>query len=136
MPDPIKKLSVSELERLLTKRKSQLGKLTRRRTALERQLAAIDHKIGQLGGIAAGKSFSVRRKIRRRPRNAKSLTAVVVDVLKKNKAGLSLDKLASKVRATGYKSHSADFKNVVYQCLYNNRKTIARDENAGLYKLV
>jgi hypothetical protein len=130
----VKDLSVAALEKMLTRKRSQLDRLTRRRSTLQRQLATVDRQIVQLGG-SNGSPVSVRRKVRRRPTNAKPLYEVVVDVLKKSKGGLSMDELANKVQATGYKTHSSDFKNVVYQCLYNNGKTFVRDENAGVYKL-
>ena len=129
----LRELSVPSLERLLTKKRSQLVRLARRRTRLQNQLAKVERQIGQIGG-QNGES-KVTRKVRRRPRNAKPLNDVVFEILKKNKAGLPLEQLKSKILATGYKSHSADFKNVVYQCLYNNRKKIVRDEKSGLYRL-
>ena len=135
MPLEMKELSVSALERMLSRRRTQLERLTRRRESLQRQIEKVDRQIGQIGG-RNGSDLGVHKKVRRRPRNSKPLTEVVVEVLKKHKAGLALGQLSDKVLATGYKSHSGDFKNVVYQCLYNNRKTIVHDEKAGVYKLL
>ena len=133
MPGSVKDLSVSALERMLAHKRNQLDRLTRRREVLERQLSKVDRQIGQIGG-RDGNGISVR-KVRRRPRNAKSLMEVINEVLNKHKTGLSLADLSTKILATGYKSHSTDFKNVVYQSLYNNRKTIVHDDKAGVYKL-
>jgi len=58
-----------------------------------------------------------------------------MEVLKKQKAGLPLDKLATAVLNTGYKSGSPNFKNVLYQCLYNNKKAIVHDKKTGAYRL-
>lgn len=129
-------MSVPALERMLKRRRTQLKTLTRRRVALKRKLKHVERQIGNVVGTSGnGAPKAVKRKVRRRPKNAKSLSAVVVDTLKKNKGGLTLEQLASKVVASGYKSHSDDFKNVVYQCCYNNRKNIQRDAKSGLYKL-
>jgi hypothetical protein len=135
MSQTVKDLSVTALERMLLRRRMQLERLTRRREFLQRQIEKVERQIGQIGG-RNGTTLHVRRKVRRRPRNSRPLTEVVVDVLKKNKTGLPLSQLSAKVLATGYKSHSGDFKNVVYQCLYNNRKTIVHDDKAGVYKLL
>lgn len=134
MPNTISGLSVTALERMLMRKRTQLEHLTKRRETLQRQLEKVDRQIGQIGGRNGG-PISVRRKVRRRPRNARPLAEVVIELLKKNKAGLPLSQLTAKILATGYRSHSSDFKNVVYQCLYNNRKSIVHDEKAGVYKL-
>jgi hypothetical protein len=134
MPNTISGLSVTALERMLMRKRTQLEHLTKRREALQRQLEKVDRQIGQIGGRNGG-PISVRRKVRRRPRNARPLAEVVIELLKKNKSGLPLSQLTAKILATGYRSHSSDFKNVVYQCLYNNRKSIVHDEKAGVYKL-
>lgn len=134
MPTTLSELSVPSLERLLMKKRTQLVRLARRRTTLQSQLAKVERQIGQIGG-RNGSPTRVKRKVRRRPRNAQPLTEVVVEILKKNKAGFSLEQLKNKILATGYKSHSDNFKNVLYQCLYNNRKKIVRDEKSGMYRL-
>jgi hypothetical protein len=126
-------LSVTALERILERRRKQLEALTRRRDALRKQLEKIEEQIRQIGGD--GGQAGARRKGRRRPRNEKPLAIVVGEILKKSKPGLSLGQLTAKIVASGYKSYSEDFKNVVYQSLYNNRKTIIHDEKAGVYKL-
>jgi hypothetical protein len=134
MPTSLSELSVPSLERLLIKKRTQLVRLARRRTKLQGQLAKVERQIGRIGGHN-GDQTRVKRKVRRRPRNARRLTDVVVEILKKNKSGFSLDQLKNKILASGYKSHSAHFKNVIYQCLYANRKKIVRDEKSGTYRL-
>jgi hypothetical protein len=134
MATSLSELSVPSLERLLMEKRTQLVRLARRRTKLESQLAKVERQIGQIGGHN-GNQTRVKRKVRRRPRNTRLLTDVVVEILKKNKAGFSLEQLKNKILATGYKSNSAQFKNVIYQCLYANRKTMVRDEKSGMYRL-
>lgn len=133
MPPPKNALTVTALERMLARKRAQLDRLKRRRTLLRRQLEKVERQISQISGPAG--SELKPKKTRQRPQNAQPLTKVVVDVLRKNKGGLPLAMLAEKIRATGYKSHSTDFKNVLYQCLYNQRDTVVRDEQRGLYKL-
>jgi hypothetical protein len=134
MLNPMRDLSVVKLEQILERKRLQLERLTRQRISLQRKLEKVEREIVQIGGDN-GTTLRVRRKIRRRPKNTKPLAEVVVDILKKQKAGLSLAQLAEKIQQSGYRSHSADFKNVVYQCLYNNRKTIVHDDQAGVYKM-
>lgn len=126
-------LSVADLERMLTNRKSLLGSLEKKRTRLQRELAGIERQISVLEGRR--RAGGLIRSVRRRAKNEKSLHDVLRDVLAKNKKGYSLEELVNKVLATGYKTHSGNFKNVVYQCIYNS-KYIAHDEKSGTYQLV
>jgi hypothetical protein len=128
-------LSVAQLERLLHQSKTRLVKLTRERKKLAAKLANVDRQIERLTGHAAN-GEAPKRAGRRgmRPKNAKSLPAVVHDLLSRAKNGYTLDALADKVKAAGYKSNSANFKNVIYQTLYKE-KAIVRDEESGAYKL-
>jgi len=130
-----KEWTVSALEQMLMRKQSQLQTLTRRRDLLLGKLTKLDEAIGRLSGQKAGAGFKVRRRVRRRPRNERSLQDVVLEVLQANRPGLSLRGLAEQVFATGYKSNSTNFNNVLYQCLYNNRKTIVHDPKTGVYRL-
>ena len=132
MAKSTKELSVATLERLLHKRKSLLETLTDRREKLQRDLAKVEQRITSLEGRRNGSSTATRR--RKRPKNAKPLAKVVTDVLSRSKTGLPLAKLSEKVLATGYKSGSSNFKNVLYQCLYNSPQVVHEAET-GNYKL-
>lgn len=66
--------------------------------------------------------------------NEMSLKAHVLSVLKKRKKGGTLDELKDLILAAGYKSNSANFKGVLYQCLYNT-PGIAHDSESGKYTL-
>jgi len=88
--------------------------------------------------IVLGKAFE-RESLRAQSRFLQTemegrLVQVVTEILGKNKAGFSLAKLSEKVLATGYKSSSHDFKNVLYQCLYNTT-SIVHDAESGTYRL-
>ena len=56
---------------------------------------------------------------RKRPKNDKPLPAVLADVLGGRKGPTPLDEIYEAVVATGYKTASKNFKNVIYQNLYN-----------------
>lgn len=125
-------LSVADLERLLNKRRTTLEALTSKRDKLQRDLEKVERRIVSLegrGGASVG--VKVRRK---RPKNSQSLAAVVEEVLSRSKSGLPLHELSEKVLATGYKSGSSNFKNVLYQCLYNS-PSFVHDSESGNYKL-
>lgn len=124
-------LSVAVLERMLDKKKSTLQVLTSRRDKLQKDLAKVEEKILSLEGRRGGGVSLVRRK---RPKNNQSLSAVVTDILSKSRTGYTLSELADKVLATGYKSGSSNFKNVLYQCLYNS-PSFTHEAESGTYKL-
>ncbi len=134
MPKTGKQLSVAQLERLLSAKKSRLAELIKRQAGLQKTLAAVDKEIAALSGDASTSRKKVRRKIGKRPKNAKSLKVVMTEVLTKNKKGLSLNDLTAKVAASGYKSKSRKFSNVVYQTLYTSKQFI-HDEKNGTYRL-
>ena len=125
-----KDYSVSQLEKLLYSRKSELDKLVRKRDQLRRQLDQVQSRIASVQGNSSGSTTRTRR----RPKNEKSLHTVVTEMLTRNKKGLALTPLAEKVLESGYRTNSKDFKNVLYQCLYNS-KTFTHDDQTGLYRL-
>lgn len=126
-------LSVSDLERLLDSRRTQLDRLVKKRERLQRDLDRIQQKISGLEGARLARGPK-RRKLGRRVKNAKPLRAYVLDVLGKSKKGFSLADLEQKVLEAGYQSKSAKFRTVLYQCLYNT-EGIVHDENTGAYRL-
>lgn len=125
--------SVAELEKILDERKAQLMTLGKRREGLQAELEKVNDEILALMG--EGGKMPRRTRRRRRPENEKSLRAVVLDILGKNKKGFTLSDLAAKVEATGYKSNSRNFKNVLYQCVYNT-PGIGHVAETGCYALV
>ena len=127
-----KDFSVSQLEKLLYSRKSELDRLVRKREQLQRQLDQVQSRITSVQGNSTGST--VRFRTRRRPKNEKSLHTVVTEILTRNKKGLALTPLAEKVLESGYRTNSKDFKNVLYQCLYNS-KAFTHDDQTGLYRL-
>ena len=128
MPRVSSETSVAALKRMLSDRKAELSSLTKRRLKLQRELADVERRINAIAGMRG------RGRRGARPKNAKSLTQTVNDLLTKNKKGFTLDELSKKVLSTGYKTSSSNFKNVLYQCLYNS-DVIGHDSRTGTYRL-
>jgi len=126
-------LSVIELQRLLNVRQSERKSLDKRRQKLQKELDVVERRIAQLEGLGHGPR-GARRAVKR-PDNVKSLHEFVKDALSRNKKGCTLEELANKVLSAGYKTHSSNFKNVLYQCIYNS-KEVKHDDKTGKYQLV
>jgi hypothetical protein len=123
--------SVSQLEELLAARLSQIAVLEGQKSDLQKQIDAIDREIRSLGGHVrgkrgrgpgrpAGKVVRVGRR-RRRAKNAKSLTEVIVEVLTGSGAK-SVSDIAAAAQAAGYKSKSSQFRNIVNQALIKDKR--------------
>ena len=151
-----KNLSVAELERLLTGRKTELENLLKRREQLAKEMANVVDQIRDVQGptgtaIPASDDLVsstpdaaptpkkaravVRRKGALRPQNDRSLREVVVELLTTNRKGMGLHELSEAVLGSGYKTNSTNFKNTLYQCLYN-ADNITLDKKNGLYHIV
>lgn len=125
-------MTLAQLERALEKKRTRLEDLQSRRESLQQQLARVEGQIAGIAGRGAGPGGV--RKRRKRPRNAQSLRSYVEDVLSRNKKGLTLAELHSKIEETGYKSKARNFRNVLYQCLYNS-DNVQLDKSTGRYGL-
>lgn len=127
MPTAISDMSLSDLERLIAKRRHEIDRLLRKRRKLEAKLDKIDQQIAALGGngAAVGRRGS-------RPRNAVSLNEAIASVLEKASKPLGVPEITQKVLATGYRSSSPAFKSIVNQTLIKDKrfKAIAR----GIYQ--
>jgi hypothetical protein len=119
-------MTVAELERILHTRRSALQELNKRRAKVQKELNKIDAEIQVLTGTSG-------RHRGRRTRNKLSLREMVLDLLKKSKKGHSLADLSRIILESGYKTASTNFRNVLYQCLYNTNG-IYHDEATGTYR--
>jgi hypothetical protein len=122
--------SVLQLENALKRRKIRLKMLILRRKRLQKELAKLEKQIVDVSGAVQD-----GRKSRRRPKNAKTLLAAVIETLAKHKQGLTLGDLAVKVCAAGYKTLSSDFHNTLYQVLYHNSEKWLHDRQSHTYRL-
>ncbi len=131
MAKVVKEMTVAQLEQALDKKRTKLDTLLGRREQLQKQLDRVDKQIQGLAGRVPLEGVPRRR---RRPKNDRSLRAVVLDLLTRNKKGLSISELHERVEETGYKSRSNNFRNVLYQCLYNT-EGIVHEKETGRYVL-
>ena len=130
-----KDLTLLDLERLLNGKKNELEQLLKKREQLERQLTEVVEKIRSIEGKKTnGELGGVGRRIAFRLQNDRTLKEVVTELLTENAKGLGLDELSKKVLSSGYKTTSTNFKNTIYQCLYNHER-IVLDKKNGLYQL-
>lgn len=119
-------LTVAELERILTTRRSALQELNKRRAKVQKELDKIDSEIHVLTGASG-------RRRGRRTKNKLSLREMVLELLKKSKKGYTLADLSRTILDSGYKTASTNFRNVLYQCLYNT-SGIYHDDSTGTYR--
>jgi hypothetical protein len=122
-------MSVAELEQILEDRKVKAMDLGKRREELQKQLDEIDRQILEVMG-----DNRVIRRRRRRLKNEMSLRSHVLELLGKSKKGYSMADLTAKIMEAGYKSSSRNFRNVLYQCLYNT-EGVTFDQASGCYKM-
>ena len=134
MPSALKECSVSDLERMLKTRKSELENLIKKREKRLKELSLMEKRIKVLEGRKRAADPKKRRTTRKRAKNAQSLRSTVTEVLSRNKSGIALDPLSKRILATGYKSNSGNFKNVLYQCLYNHDEFL-HDKKTGFYRV-
>jgi hypothetical protein len=133
MAKVVKEMTVAQLELALQRKKRRLDSLIGRREKLQRQLDRVERMIGDIAGRGAADG-DTRTKRRRRPKNKRSLRSLVLDLLTKNKKGLSISELHERVEGAGYKTRSRNFRNVLYQCLYNT-DGISHEKETGKYVL-
>ena len=123
-------MTVAQLEKELEKKRVRLTTLMKRRNSLLNDLSKVERQIQEIGG----RDPSLTPARRKRPKNKKSLRAYVLEILSRNKKGLTIGELHDRVSKTDYKSRSANFKNVLYQTLYNSDE-IVHNKETGRYAL-
>lgn len=128
-----KDLTVAQLERMLERKRTRLDSLLKRRERLQQQLNVVDGRISKIGGSRPEGARG--RRVRKRPKNDQPLIIVVTEVLSRHKNGITLKDLAARVLDMGYKTFSDKFENTLYQCLYNNQKSIAHDAKTHTFRL-
>ena len=120
-------LSINDLEKLLKSRRSQIGKLEKKRAKVSRQLQDIEADILSLGGALARHG--------RVARNTQSLSEVIHQVLK-DKGGATMrvaDIVDASIRA-GYQTKSDNFRSIVNQTLIKDKR-FAKSGVRGMYVL-
>lgn len=125
--------SVAEIEAELAERRAELTALEKEREQLRSRLAVVDTQITQLRGKKS--TTKVRKKpSRRRPKNKQPLKAYLIEILSKNKKGLSMKDLIEKIGESDYKTTSANPRSVIYQCIWTQDEFV-KDDKTNLYRL-
>ena len=130
MPRPSsgKNLSLADLEHILETRRSELNKLRKHRTDLQRKLNSLDREIGKIEGLGGG-----RRAANGRVRNARSLNDTIEHVLKSSGKPMGVGDIADAVLSTGYRTNAANFRGIVNQGLIKDKRFASTDR--GVYQL-
>ena len=128
--------SLAELEQELREKKAELAQLEKEREQLRSRLAEVDGRITELKGKRT--TTRVRKKpgksTKKRPKNKQPLKAYLIDILSKNKKGLSMPDLIEKIKESDYKTTSSNPRSVIYQCIWTQDEFV-KDEKTGLYRL-
>jgi DNA-binding transcriptional MerR regulator len=129
-------LTLAQIERLLNKRRSELERLYSRRAAIVKRLAQIDDSISRIGGKTGGAArvpAGPGKRPRTRAHNTRSLADVMQDILTKSGKPMRVTVLADAVKASGYRSNSADFRAIVNQMLIKDKRFTAAER--GFYQM-
>lgn len=119
-------LSLSDLQSIIETRRVELSRLRKQRAELQRKLDGLDRQIGKMegGGRMGGGG---------RARNAKSLNDTLEEVLSNGKP-MSVGDIVDAVKASGYRSSSANFRGIVNQTLIKENKRFVATER-GIYQM-
>lgn len=120
-------LSLTDLQSILESRRTELNRLRKQRTKIQRDLDAIDRQINKIEGSGGGRGGS-------RVRNPKSLNDTLEDVLRSNGKPMKVGDIVDAVKATGYRSNSANFRGIVNQTLIKDKRFGAAER--GMYQIV
>jgi septal ring factor EnvC (AmiA/AmiB activator) len=107
-------------------RRTELSKLRKQRNDVQRKLDQVDRQIDRIEGGGGRTSGG-------RARNAKSLTETLEGVLSAGKP-MKVGDIVDAVKATGYRSSSANFRGIVNQTLIKEDKRFVAPTR-GLYQL-
>ena len=118
-------LSLAALQSIMESRRSELSRLRKQRTDLQRKLDGLDRQIDRIEG--AGGRGGVRA------RNAKSLNDTLEDVLRSGGKPMKVGDIVEAVKAEGYRSSSANFRGIVNQTLIKDKRFIAPER--GMYQI-
>jgi hypothetical protein len=123
-------MNIAELERVLEERRTELNRLGRQRSELEKRLNALDRQIARVEGAGGGGG---RRRGRGRARNDVSLTEAIEGVMQKSGKPMKVPDIMNNVLSTGYHSTSANFKGIVNQTLIKDKRF--QQVERGVYQL-
>jgi septal ring factor EnvC (AmiA/AmiB activator) len=126
--------NIAQLERILDDRRSELGKLERQRSELQRKLDGLDRQIGKLNGGIRGVRGRMASGGGGRARNERSLIETIEEVMRSNGKPMRVGEILDAVSSSGYRSNSANFRGIINQTLIKERKRFNQADR-GLYEL-
>ena len=135
MPRPasMSNFNIAQLERALQERRSEITRLERQRSELQRKLDGLDRQIERLGGSIGGRRGGGGGR-GSRARNEQSLVEVIESVMRGSGKPMRVGEIVDGVQAGGYRSNSVNFRGIVNQTLIKERKRFGQVER-GLYQL-
>lgn len=122
--------SVADLERELAARKRGASKLLKKRERVAAQLAEIDAELAAMGISPSGGAVGGSGGTGSRPRNDKTLTEALAEVLKGTE--MSVTEAAEAVQRAGYRTSSSNFRTIVNQTLLREDK-VFKKVGRGVY---
>lgn len=125
-------LTIAQLQRVLEDKKSEVNKLMRQRSELQKRMNLIDRQIERVGGGALN---GLRRGLTAggRARNDRSLLDTIEGVLRDNGKPMRVPEILDAVLATGYRSGSANFRGIINQTLIKDKRF--GQVQRGIYEL-
>ena len=123
--------NIAQLERILHDRRTELNRLQRQRSELQRKLDGVERQIGKLNGGGRGRPRGGGGG-GGRARNEHSLVEVIESVMRGGKP-MRVGDIVDAVQAGGYRSNSDNFRGIVNQTLIKERKRFAPVER-GVYQ--
>ena len=128
--------NIAQLERILQDRRSEVNRLERQRSELQRKLDGVERQITRLNGSLRGlRGMRGRRGGGGiRARNDVSLVEAIERAMRSNGKPMRVGDIVDAVQGSGYRSNSANFRGIVNQTLIKERKRFAAAER-GLYHL-
>lgn len=121
--------SIAQLEQVLQQRRSELGRLNRERSELQRKLDGLDRQIAKINGSLRGRRGGGGRR-----QNKLSLVEAMESVMQGSGKPMRVGEILDAVEARGYRSSSDNFRGIVNQTLIKEKKRFAA-VSRGLYQI-
>lgn len=107
-------LSLPDLQSFIRRQSARLAKLKREHGKLTTRLKQVEREMSVIAGNGAAGGG--------RARNAKSLVATLEEVLARSGKPMKVGDILEKVKATGYRSGSANFRAIINQTLIKEKQ--------------
>jgi septal ring factor EnvC (AmiA/AmiB activator) len=114
--------NIAQLERVLEEKRSELDKLRRQRSDIQKKLNQIDRLIDRVGGGMNGSRRGGAGGGGGRARNAHSLIETLDAVLREGGRPMKVAEIMDAAIASGYRSGSANFRGIVNQTLIKDKR--------------